>query len=209
MALVLDTRLYYPLNTSKRGSFRLLTLQPRGSADEVICTLSHDTWEDGTRYEALSYVWGYPTLNRRTISLNGRPFSITESLYTALRDLRIWREPRIIWADAICINQDDDVERAEQVRYMGEIYENAERVIVWLGEADQHSDDAIFFANSLISNIGLNLETITQILDLNGDDKVLELLDMPLFNEYFQKPYLHLWASVIRVARHPWWTRAG
>jgi hypothetical protein len=40
---------------------------------------------------------------------------------------------RFIWADAICINQSDLQERSQQVRLMGNIYRNAERVLIWLG----------------------------------------------------------------------------
>lgn len=44
-------------------------------------------------------------------------------------------------ADASCINQENLVEKAEQVRMMGDIYERAESVYIWLGvdeEQDQH-----------------------------------------------------------------------
>jgi hypothetical protein len=44
-----------------------------------------------------------------------------------------------MWIDALCINQDDLDERARQVAFMGDIYETAERVVVWLGEDKGHA----------------------------------------------------------------------
>ncbi|KAH7063709.1 hypothetical protein B0J12DRAFT_563004 [Macrophomina phaseolina] len=41
---------------------------------------------------------------------------------------------RILWVDAICINQDDLEERAAQVKIMSRIYDKALEVLVWLGE---------------------------------------------------------------------------
>lgn len=45
-------------------------------------------------------------------------------------------EPITLWADAICINQRDDVEKSLQVAQMGRVYSAAESVIVWLGEEE-------------------------------------------------------------------------
>ena len=38
-----------------------------------------------------------------------------------------------LWADAICINQGDVLEKNHQVQYMKSIYSNAKRVVIWLG----------------------------------------------------------------------------
>jgi hypothetical protein len=86
-------------------------------------------------YEALSYVWGPPT-PRVEIICDGQPFSVTSNLGSALRGLRKKDEPRTMWIDAICINQNDLDERIHQVAFMGEIYSFAEEVMIWLGEDD-------------------------------------------------------------------------
>ena len=62
--------------------------------------------------------------------------SITESLYLALRALRYRDRSRIIWADAVCINQSDNDEKSNQVQNMGSVYATASMVIVWLGNED-------------------------------------------------------------------------
>ncbi|KAK8026440.1 hypothetical protein PG991_003496 [Apiospora marii] len=38
-----------------------------------------------------------------------------------------------VWIDALCINQDDPKERAQQVKMMGQIYRRASTVKIWLG----------------------------------------------------------------------------
>lgn len=57
-----------------------------------------------------------------------------------LRDCNI---PRIIWVDAVCINQADEKEKEHQILLLPAIYANANRVAVWLGEAHNDSDQAL------------------------------------------------------------------
>ena len=58
---------------------------------------------------------------------------MTKNLAEALQCLTVTDESRFLWVDAICINQTDDSERSQQVRSMAKIYEDARRVLVWLG----------------------------------------------------------------------------
>jgi len=51
-----------------------------------------------------------------------------------LRRLRRSGQPRILWVDAICINQSDLVEKSHQVSFMGEIYSKTTQCLIWLGE---------------------------------------------------------------------------
>lgn len=97
----------------------------------------------GHLYEALSYVWGSPARSR-SIILNGCPFPITESLHTALLHLRDSQLDRVLWVDAISINQDDDGEKSKQIPLMRMIYAQARRVVVWLGESQEYGDRALF-----------------------------------------------------------------
>lgn len=96
----------------------------------------------GHLYEALSYVWGSPARSR-SIILNGCTFPITESLHTALLHLRDSQLDRVLWVDAISINQDDDSEKSKQIPLMRMIYAQARRVVVWLGEAHDYGERAL------------------------------------------------------------------
>lgn len=58
-----------------------------------------------------------------------------EELRASLRYLRETDSRRILWVDAICINQKDFNERGHQVGIMRDIYSKAPQVLIWLGEA--------------------------------------------------------------------------
>ncbi|CAD6450284.1 792c6830-6a34-4fce-850e-daaa5295d776-CDS [Sclerotinia trifoliorum] len=129
-------------------STRLLRLMPHEDENaEITCRLFvyplHDSIRGGTHmYEALSYAWGGID-NPRFISVNGQDLIVRENLHAALLRLRDPVLERIIWIDAICINQKDPKERGHQVQLMAKIYSKACRVIIWLGEAADDSDQAL------------------------------------------------------------------
>ena len=77
------------------------------------------------------------------IHVDGEQFRVTVNLYTALSRLRDPSLQRILWVDAICINQENPEEQGQQVQLMAKIYSKAHRVIVWLGEAADDSDEAL------------------------------------------------------------------
>lgn len=89
-----------------------------------------------TPYDCLSYTWGTgPRLH--TIWLDSYRIAIADNLYRALCCLRKQDEPRLVWVDFVCINQQDLQERKQQVDIMFQIYQGAEEVVVDLGaEAD-------------------------------------------------------------------------
>jgi hypothetical protein len=122
--------------SSKRPSIRLAILQPGVTSSTVRVTLTHAAFADRPRYEALSYTWGSPDLNRG-IELNETRVDIRQNLWSALVHLRDTREARILWIDAICINQADIEERNHQVKLMAYIFARAEEVLVWLGLSDR------------------------------------------------------------------------
>ena len=47
--------------------------------------------------------------------------------------------------DAVCINQDDNDEKAHQLQEMWRIYSNARLVMVWLGDLSDDADIALEF----------------------------------------------------------------
>jgi hypothetical protein len=115
-------------------------------------------------YEAISYAWGSPTRSRRIKCNNGakRKFSgsglhslapklhtskawlqVSETVYNLLTDLRPQTGYRLLWIDALCINQNDFAERACQVTLMNIIFAQASRVVVWLPHESDDADDAV------------------------------------------------------------------
>lgn len=125
------------------NEIRLLHLHPSRHFEAPIYTVLHTVnLDDGPVYKALSYVWGSPTLTS-TISVNGFDFEATTNLVSALRHLRGSRAVKVLWVDAVCINQPDNEERSHQVRQMSSIYRRATEVIAWLGESENNSGDAM------------------------------------------------------------------
>jgi hypothetical protein len=105
------------------------------------------------KYVAFSYVWGQE-LAIEAISINGIQHPIRHNLAAGLRALRAqsWRGGTrkrqrscliSVWADAICINQNDIEERNHQVPHMRLIFSKCGYTFSWLGEADGTSNLAM------------------------------------------------------------------
>lgn len=90
-------------------------------------------------YEAISWVWG-ESASCTIIEYKGINLTIRQNLDVAMRAFRLPDRARLLWADALCINQGDPDEKAEQVAMMGLIYACAAKVLIWLG--GDHEDVA-------------------------------------------------------------------
>ncbi|OAL55028.1 HET-domain-containing protein [Pyrenochaeta sp. DS3sAY3a] len=129
------------------GAARILVLCPGSGDDEIKCKLRHKELptqgfpDEASSYEALSYVWGIE-IARDPIFLCGSRFPVTRNLAEALKGLRLPKVERMLWVDAICINQYDEKEKELQVKLMHMIYKLAKRVIAWLGSPYDASDSA-------------------------------------------------------------------
>lgn len=89
----------------------------------------HVRLDEKPSYEALSYTWGDQSREAKTILLNGLLFPVGPSLSDALFHLRSDVD-RLLWVDAICINQLDATEKNSQISQMSQVYRAASRVII-------------------------------------------------------------------------------
>jgi hypothetical protein len=114
-------------------------------------------------FEALSYAWGstecYSKINVGTLGKDKLP--IPENLEIGLRYLRYEDKPRILWIDAICVNQQNLDERGYQVRYMSKIYAKVKRVVIWLGQEGDRISTAINLLKEISFKIEVNWELVT------------------------------------------------
>ncbi|KAK4224940.1 hypothetical protein QBC38DRAFT_511396 [Podospora fimiseda] len=129
------------------ASIQLLRLLPHSDQNSRIeCQLLTCSLLSSARthpYEALSYTWGLDK-SKEPIWIEGNELSVGANLYKALLHLRDGFVERILWVDAICINQNDNTgEKEQQVQSMAKIYSKASRAIVWLGEATDNGDQAL------------------------------------------------------------------
>ncbi|KAK5653496.1 hypothetical protein OQA88_8755 [Cercophora sp. LCS_1] len=140
---------YTPLPTQR--SFRLLKLPLLQGNPITLVTAPIDS---APAYATLSYTWTSPTIGIDESLFAGTPIPqailtpsgskgwlfISRNLYDALNAVTRARHAKYLWADALCVNQADNTEKATQIPLMGEIYSRCERVIVWLGNDKTHVD---------------------------------------------------------------------
>ena len=75
------------------------------------------------------------------ILLNGTAWYVTKNLAIALSYIRYPNRDRVVWIDALAINQANIPERNAQVIQMPTIYSRASSTLVWLGPTQCISDD--------------------------------------------------------------------
>ncbi|OGM40313.1 hypothetical protein ABOM_011087 [Aspergillus bombycis] len=165
---------YTPLPPG-HNTIRMLRLLPnKDRAAPIECGLiEHPLKEQEEQaYEALSYVWG-STENPSLIYVNSYSLEVTSNLHAALSRLRYERFPRLLWVDAICIDQKSNTEKEEQIQLMAKIYGQAKNVIVWLGE--EENDSTLTLARLQVAAEGESL-----LVEFN-DAALIELLERPWF----------------------------
>ncbi|KAH8731993.1 hypothetical protein GQ44DRAFT_800820 [Phaeosphaeriaceae sp. PMI808] len=110
---------YQPLEVGVT-EIRLLWIPRKTSSSgtSVNHTLIHTSLQQARTFIALSYCWGDLGLDHE-LTVNGSLMNITDSLATALINLQSEDEDVLLWADAICINQQDPIEKTSQLRKLG------------------------------------------------------------------------------------------
>jgi hypothetical protein len=143
----------------EENELRLLEILPKEPGnDEIIkCKLHHNTYAAEPEFTALSYAWGDSKVVE-DIDVDGKTLQVTTNLMAALKEMRVSMHENneakereldhfdgstLLWIDAICLNQKDDIEKGRQVRHMDKVYQNARTVLVWLGEEDKDTNVAI------------------------------------------------------------------
>ncbi|KAH7364712.1 heterokaryon incompatibility protein-domain-containing protein [Rhexocercosporidium sp. MPI-PUGE-AT-0058] len=106
--------LIFPELQLENRQFRVIELLPNTTQSQRIeCKMHVASLDLNPTYGALSYV--------------------TTNLENALKHIRK-TEPRFIWIDAVCINQNDNLEKAHQINLMGDLYRKADCCMIWFGD---------------------------------------------------------------------------
>jgi hypothetical protein len=199
----------YQYTDIREDQIRLLTLLPAFSIDDPLeCNLDVYNRDSAPSYEAVSYVWGDEDGNYTQLRVlpssdqeipGNKSFFIRPNLVSALKSRSInslsdkclcvdWRtgfrnhkNPRILWTDAVCINQDSSAEKSQQVPMMEKTYSQATNVLVWLGNPTETSQVAFAFMREMISPAS----SVDNLVTGNGDQ----------------------WAALESLMRMPWFTR--
>ncbi|KIW00293.1 uncharacterized protein PV09_08183 [Verruconis gallopava] len=198
---------YKPL---PEGEFiRILELLPGKAEDPISGNLNLVSLEAAWKtYDAISYVWG-DQASQRDIFIDNERLSITVSLWEALHNFRDERKKRILWADAICIQQLYPPEKAVQVQLMSKIYEGAASVRVWLGldtlGVAQETVDFILENVSISRDLIMRYGSITAVRTLPDDDNPIskDRDKWLLYEQFLQLPWFNrVWViQEVGVAR--------
>lgn len=135
---------YRPLDIDNQ-EIRLLVVQPAAEfQDPIQCSLRHISLQKKPLplFETISYCWGDAKV-RSTILIDNTTVDVPASSASALRRVRLIKWRRIVWIDAVCIQQDDSQEKGWQVAMMRDVYARGRCNLIYLGEDHGHAKEAI------------------------------------------------------------------
>ena len=218
---IIPSKAYQYRQLTSVTSMRLLRLMGGAPNDVLRCEIDVVDIEDDLAYEAVSYVWGIlqhmPSIHISCVHGESE-LDIPANLRDALRRFRHPSSTRTLLVDTICINQEDDNERSQQVRLMGRIYRKASAVLIWLGgDVDEGKTGQACICMNLLQQVFPKLEE-ARFNDLNG-------LPNTTLNNYFlgvtrQSPdIVHRvlgipvlgspkFDALIKLLKNPWFSRA-
>lgn len=214
----------YKYESLQQGEIRLLRLDPLRNSEQPLSgsIIQHQLTNPTVRfseteeaylehslpYDAVSYHWGSDTKTPFDILIhgdNGRNYviKITSTLNTILRWLVLRDEHRVLWVDAICINQitsETNTEKGEQIQLMPDIYRIAACVQVYLGDESDNAPAAL----ELLSSIADYSEHLDDSLHGEGDIG----LALALQNGFVLPPVNDKrWPALRAFFRRPWFRR--
>ncbi|RFU25540.1 hypothetical protein B7463_g10797, partial [Scytalidium lignicola] len=185
---------YKPLG--KPRNIRLIVLQQGNLRSPIHFTLEVASLDSPPDYEAISYCWGDES-NKKTVFCGGEIIEVTVNLYAALDRLRFPDRPRVLWADAICIDQKHNLEeKSAQIMLMTDVYSLASQVLIWLGEdtaGTEGVEDLISNALQILPPESVDPEEMQKrIKELSADSSKALRIN---------------WDPFLRLIENPWFER--
>jgi Heterokaryon incompatibility protein (HET) len=213
---------YRPLNTNEIRLLKPLSQSSNSLSFEIV----HISLLSKPRYTALSYTWGPPG-DVYKILLNGLHFPIRQNLFDALQQIqRSQLVDQYLWVDAICINQGEDNdalnERSLHISLMKQIYEQAAKVLVWLGRPENEANNRLAFP--MMKDFEKRLRRVQKkgrpyrpwwwprkprTVGQDAADFLLTVSpakDKRVFDVPGSQTY-RAWLGIVSLWKSPWWTR--
>jgi hypothetical protein len=192
-----QTFTHLPLHGPK--SIRLFELEPGNTGDPIRGRLVavEDLAVDCPEFCAWSYTWGGSQKSHQ-LYCDGVRIAVTCNLYSALVRFRDTTQSRLLFIDALCIDQSGSpsahTEKETQIQLMREIYPAASYVVVDLGDEADNCDAAIAL-----------LELFCTIDDVKWEDLVCRGLrcddsGIPGF-------HAEAWSSLMLFCAREWFSR--
>ncbi|KAI0551286.1 heterokaryon incompatibility protein-domain-containing protein [Xylaria curta] len=190
-------------------TIRLMQLHPGGETDPIHLSLVATALDSVPDFESISYCWGNEQ-DKRQVTCDGASLSITNSLFTGLAYFRYADRPRTLWADAICINQADAMEKSNQVLLMPQIYSQATRTLVWLGIANDPAYGAV--SPSVADSIRQAVQLLPEYnpenaLDIAAKAQAIYPISQQLRAEGKPNILDHDWSLLTALLKRPWFRR--
>ena len=129
----------------------------------------------------------------------GRTISITKNADSLFRHFRKRHKSHRIWLDAVCINQQDTEEKDDQIRLMGQIFQCATRVHIWLGEATESAEVAFALLRGIIVLKAQN-SSIRQRNDQKKESTASSERDLPDIS-------VENVGAIVKLLSRPWFNR--
>ncbi|KAI1039028.1 hypothetical protein LB503_007834 [Fusarium chuoi] len=202
---------YMPLSdSSDRSVIRLIKLHPGSGEDPLRADILHASLDSDVvgRYEAVSYAWEDGHATNKLETPRGI-LLITPSLFHALHRFRLKDEPRMLWADAVCINQSDNAEKASQVALMSDIYASAACTLVYLGREADGSE----VVGELLTRFARASSSLYLLYGRHGMEVLRDIGSIPppmrVILEEHQLPGLEhpAWKALAKLWGRPWFRR--
>ena len=180
---------YTPLSDPR--NFRTLYIEPGAPGSRIRSSLHESRPGDAIEHLALSYVWGSPQIVAY-VMVEDRYALVTENLYAALQYLRSEQEPLCIWIDQICINQQDQEERSQQVMLMHDIFSNSVQVLIWLGRDNQPYEKGLLYIIKLLAHTSYTEvehddDLVRRVVDFTNSQDLDEIL--PSLSALYENPW--------------------
>ncbi|KAH6871566.1 heterokaryon incompatibility protein-domain-containing protein [Thelonectria olida] len=203
------------------GEIRLLVLNPGNPDEPIACYLEHYPVANVKPFSALSYVWGAPApsggdgVAPPTILLDGRPVTVTPNLYAFLRAYRTEQTCPVLWVDAVCINQADLAERNAQIRLMKRLYEEADSIVIWLGESMPHKSATAravrrmtdLYERWWVPRLSRERNSVARALASITAADIPDVLGGGLDGRDASDPAAAAWEGMRDIFSRPWWSR--
>jgi hypothetical protein len=203
----ISTFQYTPLDSSitTQPFIRLLQLLPGQGSLPVIAELKEVPLSENLSYDAVSYCWGNPE-DVSSVTCNGQDLHVPRRLEVALRNIRYSDKPRLLWADAICINQSDVAEKESQVQLMRTIFSNAQRTLIWIGDVEEKQAQKM--SKFAIWSIKMGLSIFKRRVDHINSPQV-PLWDVVEGRYRSLAPFSsEFYLELVGMLRMPWFQRA-
>ncbi|KAG4443343.1 hypothetical protein IFR05_001132 [Cadophora sp. M221] len=207
---------YHPIKGA--NTIRLVELLPGGASEIIRINLLTAELDSDVEYDALSYEWGLSAKSSSSVGVfnisvdmtyfrhilcHGKQMGIMNSLHAVLLSLRHESRNLVLWTDAICINQEDEEEKPQQLMLMGKIYSQAKTVLCWIGEEKQQTQNAFRIISSIAEAFHLKIPGTRESFVESGKPFPEIILDEDLVDEIQGDG----WLAVVDVFTRPYFGR--